>query len=1098
MVTSLAPGRLSVLAAALLAFSTFHPLHAEGPPGTASSGNVDGVLTWRLGEIRPGETASRTALFLEARCLTDALKSIGAARQEAGAAGPIENVPARLEANSQPAEASENAALWIENDRTDFALEADGGFFWEGARRQSLRGAHGGQLSRLGYSLRYRAAGEDRRSGVRIASTPRRENLVVLRPVRRTSKNALLGLVASADGCVTVRIHARLGEGAAVLQRYEISNSGPERLEDVQLSIYSNLEAAHDHENDAAFLARETGVTAYDPRKKTMCLMLGLEAPASGWVGTWPSEDALVSGVGPDFHDWPPFPDLEDFKPALPSIATVHPGAPKVPEATEPETRALSAEDARAALERDWLFQAAGESLLERTRQEIDWARKLAARVRSAERSASLGAALDAPLAELEKAEQALKAARGSASAGQGHTGDPSREIYLAVRRAKRRILLANPAIDFDRIIFIDQPYPQGSEWPHQARHRNGFMAMPGGRLLVLSGLWPGGGIRKLADLPPGSYWKPDLSFEASSVAFCYKANDEEAFHLHEVGLDGSGWRKITEGPDDDLDPIYLPDGGFAFVTTRGKTYVRCMPYTRSNVLARCDADGSHIRFISVNSEPDWHPALLPDGRILFSRWEYQDKALWRIMSLWTVRPDGTQMEVFWGNQSVWPDHPTEARPIPGTPKVIFIGTAHHDYFAGSIGVIDPRLGLNYPHGLTRITWDVDWPECGKGPAEKLHDAAYHASGELTAYKSPFPLGEEDFLVSAKAGNGPWKIYLMDTSGNRELVYEGAFNCWYPIPVRPIERPPVLPGRATWADAARASETGGDAARAPGFFFSSDVLEGVDGVPRERVKRLRIIRSDYKTYTSWARDYRFEGPAVSIVQAESVKQILGTVPVEKDGSVYFQAPSGVPLHFQLLDEGNRALHTMRSFTGVMPGETRGCVGCHEGQNRTPPAGGGVAGSRPPSVITPPPWGNATIGYERLVQPVLDTHCGKCHQGEGAGRKALDLTLREGEGLFKEPYVTLIRSGIAGVIQVEGYDQRDPVAYATYPPLKSLSATSKLIEYASSGRHFEVKVPDGELQQLIGWVDAMGPYRGLEEIRSMDDPRCARAPVVARP
>ena len=118
----------------------------------------------------------------------------------------------------------------------------------------------------------------------------------------------------------------------------------------------------------------------------------------------------------------------------------------------------------------------------------------------------------------------------------------------------------------------------------------------------------------------------------------------------------------------------------------------------------------SNIRLISYNNEPDWHPTLMPDGRILFSRWEYTDKALWRIQSLWTVRPDGTRLETFWGNQSVWPDHPTEARPIPGTSKVIFTGTAHHDYFAGSIGIIDNRLGLNYPRGLTRVTWEAGWP----------------------------------------------------------------------------------------------------------------------------------------------------------------------------------------------------------------------------------------------------------------------------------------------------------------------------------------------------------------------------------------------------
>ena len=152
-------------------------------------------------------------------------------------------------------------------------------------------------------------------------------------------------------------------------------------------------------------------------------------------------------------------------------------------------------------------------------------------------------------------------------------------------------------------------------------------------------------------------------------MLFCYKAHDEPSFHLYEMGLDGSGLRQLTDSPYDDIEPIYLPDGRIAFTTTRSNSYVRCGPFIYSYVLARCDADGSNVYLISLNSEPDFVPSLLTDGRIIYTRWEYTDKPLWRVQSLWTTRPDGTGTAVFWGNQSVWPDQIAEPRAIPGSQR---------------------------------------------------------------------------------------------------------------------------------------------------------------------------------------------------------------------------------------------------------------------------------------------------------------------------------------------------------------------------------------------------------------------------------------------
>ena len=700
---------------------------------------------------------------------------------------------------------------------------------------------------------------------------------------------------------------------------------------------------------------------------------------------------------------------------------------------------------------------------------------------------------------------------------------DPAvKECYFAVRRIKRRIALTNPVLDFTQLLFIDQPYPQGYAWQHEAIHRMGIMAVPGGRLLVLDGLHPGGRVRKLAPGRPGSFWRADLSFDATRVLFCYKAHDEKSFHLYETRLDGTGLRQLTHGDYDDIDPLYLPDGHIAFTTTRANSYVRCGPFIYSYLLARCDADGGDIYILSTGGEPDFVPALLGDGRVIYSRWEYTDKPLWRIQSLWTTNPDGTNTAVFWGNQSVWPDHLSEPRPIPGSHRVMFSGVGHHDWFSGSIGIIDPGKGFNFPHGLTKVTADRRWPECSIPPLDPHEAADYHASGPYTGYKTPWPLSEEDFLVSARGAGGRFRLYLMDVHGNRELIYEGAHNIWHAIPVKPRRVPPRLPDRVAWPGTGRNRKPA-----EPGVLYSSSVYDGVPDLPRGKARWLRVFQMDHKTYSTWRKTYRHSGPPVSIIQEEGVKRILTVAPVEADGSVHFRVPPGRALHFQLLDEHYRCLQTMRSFTGVMPGEVRGCVGCHEMHSTTPTLRVGVALQRPPAELSPPPWGTRSISYERFAQPVLDRYCGRCHQGDGKARKKLDLTLRPGVSVFKEPYLTLVGPagwgnpartrgqagyGIAGAIPVETIDptMNDPRAYATFRPMRFLSRSSKLIEIAMSGKHHDVKVDPLSLRRLIAWVDACCPYMGEPELRALGDPqfpcieelpirpRVATAPVPERP
>jgi len=953
------------------------------------------------------------------------------------------------------------------------------------------------------------------------------------------------------------------------------------------------------------------------------------------------------------------------------------------------------AEDSRSPLEDDWLFQADGRPTAQRCRREIAWARELAKRLAGSTKPPDL----KTDLAALNDLDKQLGAPGDRHKDPKPTDATTTKKLYLAIRRAKRRIVLKNPAIDFTQVLLVDNPYPSGREWPHQSRHRNGFMAHGTGQLII-AGLDPSGPVRSLVPAAQaGFFWRADLSFDGKKVIYCCKrssadwalqllasprgnnvvtqdgafaANDDGvsytvsfdvgptvwadgsqatvrgdqvliellnpsgkvvaahaatpgpwrgaqtftsggftykgdgtgkvrfrlsptgksssvrfygaidnlrvvragkaavfcedfnsitgggagsqhrtglalrhsagvtgwsrsglnalhcvgrpgkgsqdlSFHLFEINADGTGLKQLTFGDFDDLDPIYLPDGRLMFSTTRGHTYVRCGPDFPAYILARCDGDGKNIYIISQGNEPDYLPSLLSDGRVIYSRWEYTDKEQKRVQSLWTVNPDGTNVTVFWGNQSVWPDHLAEPRAIPGSRRVMFTGVGHHQWFNGSIGIVDPARGLNYPKGLIKVTPDLPWPEVGNGPAAlPSENKNYHAAGKFKAYKTPYPLSAEDFLVSAKRGN-KFSLYLMDVYGNRELIYKGRHNAWHAIPFKPRKKPPVLRDAVAWPGTGKDHKPPKN-----GVFLSSNVFQGAPLLPKDKVKYLRVIQSDARTYTTWHKTYQTAGPAISATQADSVKRILGTVPVESDGSICFEAPPGKALHFQLLDKDFRCIQTMRSFTGVMPGEVRGCLGCHELQNTAGVAAPGrsktgIALRKPPAKLTAPPWGaSVSIGYERFVQPILDRYCGKCHQGKGKGRKKLDMTLRYSSARwgrwrsrdipspFKEPYLTLVggRFGwngkikhdkyglpgsISGCLVVEGYAERSPKSLATLKPMTHLSYTSKLIHNAMSGKHNKVKVDAVSLRRLIAWVDANGPFLGDEEIRRIPDP-----------
>ncbi len=787
-------------------------------------------------------------------------------------------------------------------------------------------------------------------------------------------------------------------------------------------------------------------------------------------------------------------------------------------------------------IESDWLFQCDGEPTIQVIRNEIGYTRDVLKRT---------GANAEASKA-LDKLEQ-------TAAAVQADAVDTN--LYFAVRKLKRDLFLKQPEVKFGNVLAIDQPYPKGpkgdatDEWGHEARHRNGFMGHNGGKLLNITINPTGNGtIKSLLPELKGAYYRPDLSFDGKKIVFCYKPENERSYHIYECDADGKNIKQLTFGDYDDLDPIYMPNGKIVFCTSRQHSYVRCMPMTHSFALARCDADGKNIYILSANGEPEYLPSILNDGRIIFTRWEYTDKALWRVQSLWTCDPDGCNVQTFWGSQSVWPDVLTEVRAIPNSQKVMFTGLGHHAWWNGSIGMIDPNKGLNYPDGLERVTRDLEWPEVSNGPKDPPPSVPYHNSGRIGAYKTPYPLSEELFLVSGRDGafnlqankmpGGTWnagnhlyngehgrdwvfRLYLMDIYGNKELIYKGDYNVFHAMPFAPRKAPPALADKITFP------KIGPDQPPLePVNFYSNDVFENAPAILREKGKAIRVIQMDPKTYTTWNKTVQHDGPAVSVFQADGVKRILGTVPIEDDGSVNFYVPPGEALFFEMLDADGMAIYVMRSFANGMPGERRGCFGCHETSMKTRATQAsslhkrGKALAKPAVHLTPPPWGaGESVGYKRFVQPVLEKHCASCHNKSGSdANKALDMTYRPSMhgwwadvchrpwdvSPFYEPYYTLVSGAcpwgndkpkdgygvpknLAGLFVVEGYGQNDPKNLETLPPYTAYSPVSRLVQYAVSGKHHGVKVTGLDRERLIAWVDCNGPFLGDEEIREMYDP-----------
>jgi hypothetical protein len=504
-----------------------------------------------------------------------------------------------------------------------------------------------------------------------------------------------------------------------------------------------------------------------------------------------------------------------------------------------------------------------------------------------------------------------------------------------------------------------------------------------------------------------------------------------------------------------------MPSGRIAFISERRGGYVRCGRACPSYALHDMAADGSDIRCLSYHETNEWSPAVTHDGLILWTRWDYVDRHGMTAPMPWVTTPDGRNPRPVHGNYRPSAGVEIDARPIPGSQRLVATVGPHHGWSFGALVIVNPDVRDDDNLApLKRLVADVGFPE-----DEQSRDP-------IRSYGQAWPLSEDYYLCVYRCERDrSYGLYLLDAFGNRELIWrDKELHSLSPMPVKAMPVPPVVLELPRTGQASPSEAT----------VAVVDVYDSLRPWPQDdKIAALRIMQLFPMPYsTSRVQGSLYPGPRIQ-EGGDSVpltRASLGTVPVEPDGSAHFVVPAGKPLFFQALDAKGLAITSMRSETHFLPGERATCRGCHEPKHTAPPSRGEparLAMRRPPSRLKPEVNENAPISFPRLVQPVLDKHCVACHaknadKAPGLGRSLM--TNKHGltfGAKYFESYVNLLPYATYGY---EGDSKRTI-------PGKFGARASKLYGLLSKGHH-DVKLSTDEMRRLTLWLDSMSQFYGV--------------------
>lgn len=649
----------------------------------------------------------------------------------------------------------------------------------------------------------------------------------------------------------------------------------------------------------------------------------------------------------------------------------------------------------------------------------------------------------------------------------------PQKEIFLSEKA--KSVLAGKQIIYIERDQFAPDHHNTATLFQYGEINENSFA--PGGAMRIFD--VDSRKSKTLIELKDGIVRDPEISFDGKKVIFSMRKSKEDFYHIYEMNIDGTNLKQLTSAEGiSDIDPLYLPDGGIVFTSTRQPKYCMCNRHIMGN-LFRMNSDGSNITQIGVSTLFEGHSSLLSDGRILYDRWEYVDRNFGDAQGLWTVNPDGTKHSIYYGNNTASPGGVLEGRQIPGTDLVICTFSSCHDRPWGAIAVIDRKKGVDGRDAVIKI-----WPK------ETINIVG---NGDLDSFKwincfyeDPYPINKDYFLTSRTIWfkRGPWNIedskqgiYLLGMDGTEELLIEGTKSLYDPQIIQPREKPLTLPTMRNFSEKT-------------GRFYVENVYEGTHmaGVKKGEAKWLRVVESPEKR--TWTKQGWFgqgeQAPGMNWHSFEN-KQILGEVPIEEDGSASFIVPAGKHVYFQVLDKDKKMIQSMRSGVSLMPGEINGCVGCHEDRLSIP----APLPKRPLALSKKPlelsKWMDKEpfkFSFMEHVQPILDKHCVSCHDFDTKDRKKLVLA-KDMNPFFNAAYINLYVNKIVTLVGGGPAEIQQAYSWGSHA-----SKLTKIID----NEHKGVKLSAEEKEILYTWMDLNGVYYPVYE-SAFDDALAGRCPLT---
>ena len=685
-----------------------------------------------------------------------------------------------------------------------------------------------------------------------------------------------------------------------------------------------------------------------------------------------------------------------------------------------------------------------------------------------------------------ETPDRTLQATLDKLAAEKISGNDPRwRELYIKACEGRRKERLGTLLGKTRRIVFTKHYNMGGSHYAYtegQSDAQSERHFRPGSTLCILEmdGIY--GSVQNLIEDVNGVIRDPDVSYDGQFILFSWKKSDRrDDYHLYEMNLATREVRQITSGLGfADYEGVYLPNGDILFNSTRCVQTVDCW-WTEVSNLYTCDRDGKYLRRIGFDQVHSNYPQVLEDGRVVYTRWDYNDRGQLYPQPLFQMRIDGTGQTEYYGNNSWWPTTVAHARGIPGSDKLIAIATGHHSIQTGALIVIDAKNGRQETSGATLVAPLV----------EDKSDNRYRRVDAYTGFDGhfmyPYAINEDEYVASYSAHqtgcdsmNGYDLCYVRKDAAREVLAHDPAISCNQPVLLMSRKVPPVRPSIL-------------DYRKKTGTYFVQDVYfgPGLKGIPRGTVEKLRVIALDFRA--AGVGSNRNGGPAGSALVSTpvsinngtwDVKSVLGDAKVYEDGSAFFEAPARTPVYFQLIDANGYCVQTMRSWSTLMPGESFSCIGCHEAKDTAPPVpnrGQSMAAKAGPQKLEPfygPPRG---FSFMKEIQPILDRHCVECHDGkkvdEKTGKPVLSLlsatSHTSGGRHWSQSYLALTRSGEPNpVVNWMNVQSTPPMI----PPYFAGSARSKLPSMLKEGHH-DAKLSREDLDKIACWIDLLVPYCG---------------------